>query len=69
MDLVVGNTYSVNLTATDSAGFGAIIIVTIEVAEASLHRYDLNGSGTIEREEVIAAVGDYFAGRIARQRS
>ena len=66
VDLVVGNTYSVNLTATDSAGFGAIIIVTIEVAEASLHRYDLNGSGTIEREEVIAAVGDYFAGRIAK---
>ena len=66
VDLVVGNTYSVNLTATDSAGFGAIIIVTIEVAEASLHRYDLNGSGTIQRAEVIAAVGDYFAGRIAK---
>ena len=57
VDLVVGNTYSVNLTATDSAGFGAIIIVTIEVAEAAYHRYDHNGSGTIEREEVIAAVG------------
>ncbi len=66
VDLVVGNTYSVNLTATDSAGFGAIIIVTIEVAEAAYHRYDHNGSGKIEREEVIAAIGDYFAGRIAK---
>ena len=66
VELVVGNTYTVNLTATDSAGFGAIIIVTIEVAEASLHRYDLDGNGTIEREEVIAAIGDYFAGLIQK---
>ena len=64
VELVVGNTYSVNLTATDSAGFGAIIIVMIEVAEAAFHRYDLDGSGTIERHEVIAAIGDYFAGLI-----
>ena len=66
VELVVGNTYSVNLTATDSAGFGAIIIVMIEVAEAAFHRYDLDGSGTIEREEVIAAIGDYFAGLIPK---
>ena len=66
VDLVVGGTYSVNLTATDSAGFGAIIIVMIEVAEAAFHRYDLDGSGTIERHEVIAAIGDYFAGLIQK---
>ena len=66
VDLVVGGTYSVNLTATDSAGFGAIIIVMIEVAEAAFHRYDLDGSGTIERDEVIAAIGDYFAGLIQK---
>ena len=66
VELVVGNTYTVNLTATDSAGFGAIIIVTIEVAEASLHRYDLDGNGRIERDEVIAAIGDYFAGLIQK---
>ena len=66
VELVVGNTYSVNLTATDSAGFGAIIIVMIEVAEAAFHRYDLDGSGTIERHEVIAAIGDYFAGLIPK---
>ena len=66
VELVVGDTYSVNLTATDSAGFGAIIIVMIEVAEAAFHRYDLDGSGTIERDEVIAAIGDYFAGLIQK---
>ena len=66
VELVVGNTYTVNLTATDSAGFGAIIIVMIEVAEAAFHRYDLDGSGTIERDEVIAAIGDYFAGLIQK---
>ena len=66
VELVVGSTYSVNLTATDSAGFGAIIIVTVEVAEAAFHRYDLDGSGTIERHEVIAAIGDYFAGLIQK---
>ena len=60
MTPVVGNTYTVNLTATDSAGFGAIIIVTIVVGEAIHHRYDLNRNGHIERNEVIAAVADYF---------
>ena len=38
----------------------------IEVAEAAFHRYDLDGSGTIERDEVIAAIGDYFAGLIQK---
>ena len=62
----LGTRTTVNLTATDSAGFGAIIIVMIEVAEAAFHRYDLDGSGTIERHEVIAAIGDYFAGLIPK---
>ncbi len=64
--LEVGRTYTVNLTATDSAGFGAIIIVAIEVAEAMHHRYDLNRNGTIEKDEVLEAVADYFAGRIEK---
>ncbi len=64
--LEVGTTYIVNLTATDSAGFGSIIIVTIEVVEAPYHRYDLNRNGTIDRDEVIQAVSDYFAGKIER---
>ena len=64
--LELGRTYTVNLTATDSAGVGAIIIVTIQVTEGALYAYDLNGNGTIEREEVIAAVRDYFDGLITR---
>ena len=64
--LTIGMTYTVNLTATDSAGFGAIIIVMIEVTEDMHHRYDLNGNGVIERDEVIAAVADYFDGDITK---
>ena len=55
-----------NLTATDSAGFGAIIIVTIEVTEASFSQYDLNNNNKIERDEVVAAISDYFAGDISK---
>ena len=66
MDLTIGMTYTVNLTATDSAGFGAIIIVMIEVAEATHHTYDLNRNGVIDRDEVIKAVGDYFDGEITK---
>ena len=40
--LELGQTYTVNLTATDSTGTGAIIIVVIEVAEPTTHRYDLD---------------------------
>ena len=66
MDLTIGNTYTVNLTATDSVGFRAIIIVMIEVAEATHHAYDLNRNGVIDRDEVIKAVGDYFDGEITK---
>ena len=66
IDLTIRMTYTVNLTATDSAGFGAIIIVMIEVAEATHHPYDLNRNGVIDRDEVIKAVGDYFAGEITK---
>ena len=65
-ELTIGKTYAVNLTATDSAGFGAIIIVTIEVSEASFSRYDLNGNNKIERDEVIRAVSDYFNATIEK---
>ena len=58
--------FTVNLTATDSAGFGAIIIVDIEVIEPTLSPYDLNDNGVIERDEVIEAVADYFAGEIEK---
>ena len=64
--LALGRTYTVNLTATDSSGTGAIIIVVIEVAEAPYHRYDLNRNGSIEKIEVLAAVSDYFSGVIEK---
>ena len=64
--LELGQTLTLNLTATDSAGFGAIIIVAIEVVEAMHHRYDANRNGNIERDEVIAAVKDYFDGDISK---
>ncbi len=66
-ELTIGRTYTMNLTATDSAGFGAIIIVTIEVTEASFSQYDLNNNNKIDKEEVIAAVGDYFDGDITKE--
>ena len=66
LPLALGQSYAVNLTATDSSGTGAIIIVVIEVAEAPYHRYDLNKNGSIEKDEVLAAVADYFAARIEK---
>ena len=66
VELALGTTYSVNLTATDSAGFGAIVIVMIEVTEASFSPYDLNGNDAIERDEVIMAIRDYFSGEITK---
>ena len=64
--LTIGRTYTVNLTATDSAGFGTIIIVMIEATEASFSHYDRNGNDRIERDEIIMAVADYFRGAIEK---
>ena len=64
--LELGQTYTVNLTATDSTGTGAIIIVVIEVAEGVIRPYDLNRNGSIEKNEVIAAITDYFVGLIEK---
>ena len=66
VDLAIGTTYTVNLTATDSAGFGAIVIVMIEVTEAAFGPYDLNRNAKIERDEVITAIKDYFDGLITK---
>ncbi len=66
VELALGTTYTVNLTATDSAGFGAIVIVIIEVTEAAFSPYDLNDNDAIERDEVIMAIRDYFDGEITK---
>ena len=60
MTLELGQTYTVNLTATDNSGTGAIIIVVLEVVEPATHRYDLDHNGTIEMDEAEAAVEDYL---------
>ncbi len=65
--LELGQTYTVNLTATDSTGTGAIIIVVIEAAEPTTHRYDLDRNGSFDKSEVIKAVADYFAGLIEKE--
>ena len=65
--LVLASTFTVNLTATDSAGFGAIIIVNIVVIETPYHDYDKNKNGRIDRDEVLAGVSDYFAGDIEKE--
>ena len=64
--LALGQTYTVNLTATDSGSTGAIIIVDIAVEEAPYHRYDLNRNGSIEKNEVLEAVADYFSDLIEK---
>ena len=66
VDLTLGSTHTVNLTATDSAGFGALITVNITVIEAVHHPYDANGNGIIDRDEVLSAVADYFSGDIEK---
>ena len=64
--LALGQTYTVNLTATDNSGTGSIIIVVIEVAEGVGDPYDLNRNGSIEKDEVLEAVADYIADLIEK---
>ena len=47
--LALGQTYTIDLTATASTGRRAIITVDIEVVT---HPYDTNGNGSFERDEV-----------------
>ena len=64
--LQVDRTYTIVLTATDSAGMGVLIIVSIEVAESHLAAYDANDNYIIDLDEVIAAIGDYFDDDISK---
>ena len=61
LELEVGETYTVDLTATDSSGAQAVITVAIEVSEGVSTPYDQNSDGIIQKDEVLAAVSDYFA--------
>ena len=60
------NTYTVNVTATDTSGFGALVIVNIEVTDIDHGPYDLDDNERIERGEVIASISDYFKSVIGK---
>ena len=60
------NVYRVTVTARDSSGASATIAVTIPVTGADLGPYDVNKNEAIDSDEALAAVVDYFAGRITR---
>ena len=59
-------TYTVNVTATDTSGTGALITVAIEVMDIDHGPYDLDGNEQIERGEVMAAISDYFKSVIGK---
>ena len=63
LDYETKETYMVTVTATDSQMATDTIDVTImvtDVDEGVVGRYDANGSGTIEKNEVIKAINDYL---------
>ena len=64
LELTLGQTYTVNLTATDEDGTSVVISIVIE---ATHHRYDVNRNGVIERNEVVDALRDYFNWEITRE--
>ena len=60
------HTFTVNVTATDTSGTGALITVNIEITDIDLGPYDLDDNGRIERGEVIASISDYFKSIIGK---
>ena len=61
------NVYEVTVTATDSLGLSATVAMTITVTNVGVGPYDVNKNEAIERDEVIAAVVDYFADDITKE--
>ena len=65
------NVYEVTVTATDSSGASATIVVTITVTNVDLpgmaNDYDVDNNETIDRNEAIAAVADYFSVVISKE--
>ena len=63
LDYETRSGYVVAVKATDVTGSAATATVSIIVTNVGLDtRYDTNDSGTIEREEVLRAIRDYFSG-------
>ena len=65
------HTFTVEVTATGPSGGGVIITVTIAVIDVNLgplgSRYDANRDRKIDRDEVFAAIDDYFDDLISRE--
>ena len=66
------NVYEVTVTATDSLGLSATVTVTITVTNVGLgsplgDAYDADGNEAIDRDEVLAALADYFSGVVTRE--
>ena len=61
----IKDTYTVVVTATGASGASADITVTIMVV-GLLTQYDSDSDGAISKNEAIAAVVDYFAGRLTK---
>ena len=60
------NVYRVTVTARDSSGASATIAVIITVTGVDLGPHDVDQNEAIDWGETLAAVVDYFAGRITR---
>ena len=58
------------VTATDSSGASATVVVTITVTNVELpdmaRDYDADKNEVIDRAEALAAVADYFSGAITQ---
>ena len=66
------NVYTVDVTATDSLGVSTTVTVTIAVTNVGLgsplaDAYDADGDEAVDRDEILAAVADYFAGAITKE--
>ena len=66
------NVYEVDVTATDSLGASATVAVAIAVTNVGLgspsgDAYDADGNEAVDRDEILAAVVDYFADRITKE--
>ena len=66
--LVADTTYTVVVTAIDSAQASAEVTVTITVT-ALLNAYDGNGDGKVSKGEAIVAVRDYFSGNLTKEQT
>ena len=65
LDYETKASYTVTVAASDGTD-SATISVTINVNDVNEAGYDLNGNGTIERNEVISAISAYLGGQIER---